>query len=767
MAGVLNYALTLDTSQMQGALKNAQASLVITSGSLQGMAVTADQAGVKAGRSLAAVGTGARSATAAASSMFQKLSTLGAGTANIVAGATAVGTAWKATSRFLENGGFAGALARMRAGLTTLRTGLGSLGSNTTFRRLAVAAGAAAVATLGIMASVRIVRAGFGALAAAGRTTFSAISSGAKSAGSAVSSITGASFLTPLAAIAAPLAAATIAFKSFTKAADFESMEAGFKTILGSGEAAKTMLKDIAAEAASTPYGINDLAQSARSLLAVTARDEITPTLRMIGDLASAAQRPITDLASMYAKIKGSDSVQGEDLNQLSDALPGSLQEFVKVLNVDSVKAVRKLGEEGRITGAALDQVFINLTSRGGIAFQAMQTQSTTTSGLISTLKDGFDALFVTLGTPLNDFLKPIIGNGSALLDELNTKAQAFFQILSSAQAKGNLGAVIGASLKLAFVDGINTLSGGLRSVVAYLAAALPPIFTAAVNELTSERSQIFFTSLFSGIGDILRSKLEAAAAAIFAGLGRSGVAQDLDDASKSSATRGENSLTTASAALATVDLGGVVDNLAASLKAADEAAKKAAAGANRSPLIDRGPAAAEFAAAAGNANEGALKQFLNPAPKPAFVGPPKPLRPQGPLLLSQPADGGGDEAPAGDNFIESTAPAQKRPGSVLNEAASQAARASRRSASDQANDARRGGTGSNTDRLALADLERRQSRPLSPAAAAEKLARGSSGADPGKSRREERAQAKEKAENPLLAAVNEIKAQLTALTTA
>lgn len=103
----------------------------------------------------------------------------------------------------------------------------------------------------------------------------------------------------------------------------------------------------------------------------------------------------------------------------------------------------------------------------------------------------------------------------------------------------------------------------------------------------------------------------------------------------------------------------------------------------------------------------------------------------------------------------------------LLDAAASAAARLVRRSAADKGKDERRGGTGSNTDRLALADLERRQSRPLSPAAAAAQLARGSSGADPGKSRREERAQAKEKAENPLLAAVNEIKAQLATLTTA
>jgi hypothetical protein len=90
-------------------------------------------------------------------------------------------------------------------------------------------------------------------------------------------------------------------------------------------------------------------------------------------------------------------------------------------------------------------------------------------------------------------------------------------------------------------------------------------------------------------------------------------------------------------------------------------------------------------------------------------------------------------------------------------------ARLDRRSAADKAKDPN-GIKGGNTDFLALDAFNRRS---LSPAAAAEKLERGSNAADPGKSRREEREQAKQKAENPLLAAVNEIKAQLATLTTA
>lgn len=103
----------------------------------------------------------------------------------------------------------------------------------------------------------------------------------------------------------------------------------------------------------------------------------------------------------------------------------------------------------------------------------------------------------------------------------------------------------------------------------------------------------------------------------------------------------------------------------------------------------------------------------------------------------------------------------------VLDAAASQAARNARRSAADVAKDARRGaGEGSVTDRLALADLERRRAR-LSPTAAAAELAGAGAGADPGKVRRDERAEAARKPAETMLQVVKAIDEKLSNLTSA
>lgn len=408
-----------------------------------------------------------------------------------------------------------------------------------------------------------------------------------------------ASAITKIGGALGGLAGGVSIFQSLTKAADFESMLAGFQTVLGSAEAANTLIKEIQETAAATPFGVAELAAATRSLLAVTEREKVTTTLKMIGDLASAAQRPIGDLASMYAKIKGSDSIQGEDLNQISDALPGSLQEFVKILGVDSVAAVRKLGEEGAITGAALDKVFSNLTSKGGIAFEAMKAQSQTTTGLVSTLKDGFDTLFIAIGTPINDFLKPIISENIARLDVLNGQVKATLSLLAAASKQGKLGDFLGKGINLAIVSALNTLSGGFNFAVAYLGTALPAVFRAAIDELTSERSTLFFTSVFRGIVELLRSGLESAAANFAGVIGNVILFKSLNENASASALRSENYFTTAKAALAFADVGESAVKLARSLRDADAAGRKAGAAASSTPLID--PAA----------SKGAFKDFL------------------------------------------------------------------------------------------------------------------------------------------------------------
>lgn len=314
-----------------------------------------------------------------------------------------------------------------------------------------------------------------------------------------------------LAKITAPLAAlggGIGLFKSLEKAANMESLSMSFETILGGAKEADAMLKKIVATASTTPYGIEELSKAARRLLAVTGRDELIPSLRMIGDVASASQVPIEELAGMFAKFKGMDVIQGEAFEQLSIALPGSLQKLAEVVGAKDVPALRQLGTEGRITGAALDALFVKLTSQGGMAFNAMNKQAGTTKGLLSNLSDAADKLMVALGTPINDFLKPIIEANSQRLEIFTTRFKAFLTLLQSARENGKLGEFVGQSLKVAMLETINIFSGGIRGTIAWLGSALPGIAQAFRDSLLLADSLLIVKNVFFGIGDYLESAL-------------------------------------------------------------------------------------------------------------------------------------------------------------------------------------------------------------------------------------------------------------------
>lgn len=275
--------------------------------------------------------------------------------------------------------------------------------------------------------------------------------------------------MAPLAALVGVGAALGAAFKGVGLAAEMEGFEASFSTILGSGEDAKKVLADINKLAAQTPFALTELVGAARSLLSVTDKEGLTNTLKMVGDLSSASQKPLGELASMYSKILGGDVVQGEDLNMIGDALGGgALKEFARVLGVDSVKAVRKLGSEGKITGANLQTVFENLTAKGGMAFGAMEAQSRTFNGLLSTLKDNWDALLREFGKPIMEALKPFLQDGISLLENLQAKARSFGEtvgraitVLRNAFKGGEIVSLASSGLALAAQTFVNILVKG------------------------------------------------------------------------------------------------------------------------------------------------------------------------------------------------------------------------------------------------------------------------------------------------------------------
>lgn len=175
--------------------------------------------------------------------------------------------------------------------------------------------------------------------------------------------------------------------------AEAEQAEVAFTTMLGSAEAAKKMLVDLKTFAASTPFQLGELRDSARQLMAFgVAGEDVLPLMKTMGDLAAGTQKPIGDFVDIFGKVKASGIAALGDINRLADRgvpIYTALAETMGVAEGD----IRGLASSGKIGLSELQKALESVVGAGGLFENSMEKQSKTLSGIWSTLKD--NVLFV------------------------------------------------------------------------------------------------------------------------------------------------------------------------------------------------------------------------------------------------------------------------------------------------------------------------------------------------------------------------------------
>ena len=168
--------------------------------------------------------------------------------------------------------------------------------------------------------------------------------------------------------------------------ADMQRVEVGFRSIMGSAEGASQMVDKLNQFTASTPYRLEEVARSARQLIAVgTGVDDVNDRLRMLGDIAAASGNSISDIAAAFAKVQAKGKVELENLNQLAERGIPIFDELRKVTG----DANMEFGA-GSVTVDQYNQALANMAAEGGFANDAMVNLSETVSGRFSTAMDNF-----------------------------------------------------------------------------------------------------------------------------------------------------------------------------------------------------------------------------------------------------------------------------------------------------------------------------------------------------------------------------------------
>jgi tape measure domain-containing protein len=209
--------------------------------------------------------------------------------------------------------------------------------------------------------------------------------------------------------IGAVLAAgAVVAIKA---AAANEDMVASFVPMMGSVEKATELFKMIQKEAAVTPFEIDKIAASVRTLMPAFggSAKAANEAFKMIGDTAQGNSEKLESITRAYTQVMLKGKVSMKEINTIAGAGVPIYTELAKSMGVTEAQMM-KMSSEGKITSAELTKAFQNMTSEGGIFYKGMETASDTFNMKLLGIKENMGILAGVIGERLLPVAKDIAG---------------------------------------------------------------------------------------------------------------------------------------------------------------------------------------------------------------------------------------------------------------------------------------------------------------------------------------------------------------------
>lgn len=198
--------------------------------------------------------------------------------------------------------------------------------------------------------------------------------------------------------LASAFAMKELVSKIATVRGEFQQLEVAFKTMLGSAEQADALMQQLTQTAATTPFGLEDVAQGAKQLLAYGFEAEkVNETLIRLGDIAAGLSVPLNDLVYLYGTTMAQGRLYTQDLNQFTGRGIPMISELAKQFGVAESK-VKELVEAGKVGFPEVQKVIESLTDEGGKFGGLMEAQSKTITGQISNIEDAISMMFNELG---------------------------------------------------------------------------------------------------------------------------------------------------------------------------------------------------------------------------------------------------------------------------------------------------------------------------------------------------------------------------------
>lgn len=247
----------------------------------------------------------------------------------------------------------------------------------------------------------------------------------------------------------------------------FQQTEMAFKTMLQSEEKADALMKQMIRTAAITPFGVEDVTEGAKQLLAFNvAAEDVNKTLIGLGDVAAGMGLNLKDLVMLYGTTIAKGKMDTMDLYQFLNRGIPIADEIAKVMGLDvtnAIKEVQKQIKAGKVTSDIFIQAMQNMTAEGSKFGGLMEAQSKTITGQISNIKDAIEQMFNDLGKSQEGVINTGLGVVSTLVENWETVGKVLMTVVAA------YGAYKAAVIAMIAIERVHI---AIKSAQAFLALA-------------------------------------------------------------------------------------------------------------------------------------------------------------------------------------------------------------------------------------------------------------------------------------------------------
>ncbi len=264
--------------------------------------------------------------------------------------------------------------------------------------------------------------------------------------------------------------------------AQMQSYQTAFTTMLGSAEKAQKLTDDLKEMAAQTPLAMTDLADASQILLAFgSSAEELPDQLKRLGDVAQGDAQALGTMATAFGRVQSNGYASLEEINMMIDQGFNPLN-IIAEQTGETMAEVRDRVSEGGVSFEELSNALQIATDEGGQFFNAMQNQSETFEGQMSTLQDNLSALAGALTENLfGSLAENTLPQVNAWVDELMNAAETG-GVQGAIEASGSILTEMITSLLNGAPQVIETATSLVQSFLGSIRDSGPEIMDGAIN---------------------------------------------------------------------------------------------------------------------------------------------------------------------------------------------------------------------------------------------------------------------------------------------